>query len=593
MKRKEATTEYKWDFTHLYKNIDEWKKDLQKVAVICDEMAKLKNKLSKKENFISQLKLDDESTFIFTKLMQYNHLGDVDQTDTQFQELEGLLMIEYQRISIKTSFIAPELKIIGEATIIKWLEEEKELHKYIYGFKKFFKQEKHILGKHDEELLSKVSRSRNSVGNLYDSLAYADRQEVMITHMGKEVPLTQTLYMEILEDSDPIKDQEFRKEVSKKFGQNFLNKKHSFAKIYESILQKNTEEFKIRNYKSAVDASISFDAIPINIYEKLMEAGKKFIKPFKDYNLLIKNKYKFKNFYPTDRQLRLVKDYKKTFTVEQAKDVIRNALKIYGKEYLENLEIAWGKNKIDFYEDTNKRDGAYSSGGAGVEPIILMNWDDKLNSVNTLAHEIGHSVHTLFADKFQPYPLSEYPIILAEVASTLNEHLLFEYMYNNSNTNDEKIYLLQQRIFELCSTFYRQIQFADFEYTTHKLVEEGNPITADSLAKVFKEKELEYGYDIFDTSDKLSYGWPRISHFFHSPFYVYKYAIDVTASYKLYQDIKDGKIENALNFLKAGGHKDPLDIMLDSGIDFTKESTYTPLIDAISKMVSELTKLLK
>ncbi|WP_338972804.1 oligoendopeptidase F [Spiroplasma endosymbiont of Panorpa germanica] len=593
MKRTEANKEYKWDFSHLYKDISEWKKHLKELEKDVATYSKFKGKLGDEKTFLDYVDFDTKNDLAMMKLGQYLHLQDIDQTNTEFQELEGHMMNYYQNLRIATSFIAPELKALGETKVLKWLENSDKHNQFVYSFQKFFKQAKHVLPEKDEELLSKVSRSRGAVGSLYDVLAYADRIEEKFVWEGKEQPLTQTLLTKIMEDSDPLKDQNTRMEASKIFGKNFAEKKHSFAKIYEGILQSGYENVKIRNYGSSLQASLSGDSIPTEVYESLVNIGEKFIKPFKDYNLLIKKHFKFKKFYPTDRMIKLEKEFNANFTVDDAKSLIKKALKILGPEYLEKLEIAWSADRIDYFEDTNKRDGAYSSGGAGVEPIILMNWDDKLSSVATLAHEIGHSVHTLFADEAQKYPLSEYPIILAEVASTLNEHLLFEHLYNNAKNKHEKIYLLQQRIGDLTGTFFRQIQFAKFELESHKLIENGIPITAEVLAKLFKDSEQSFGYDVFDNSDKLPYGWPRISHFFHSPFYVYKYAIDVTASYKLYQDIKDGKISQAIDFLKAGGHKDPLEILKDFDIDFTKEITYQPLINAIENMVEELSKLLK
>ncbi|AHI53609.1 oligoendopeptidase F [Spiroplasma sabaudiense Ar-1343] len=593
MKRTEAKQEYKWDFSHLYKDAGAFKKELKNLEKIISKFEDFQGKLKEETKFFEYLELDTQTDLIFMKLGQYLHLQDIDQTNTELQELEGYMMTFYQKLKIATSFIAPELKEVGEKTIQGWLESNPKYSHHLFGMKKFFEQAKHILPAQDEELLSKVSRSRGAVGSLYDVLAYADRQEQLFTWKGKEQPLTQTLLTEIMEDSDPLKDQQLRREASKLFAKNFIDKKHSFAKIYEGILQASFENVKIRNYPSALEASLSSDAVPKEVYENLIAVGRKFIKPFKDYNLLIKNHYKFKKFYPTDRMLKLAKDHQKNYTVDEAKELIRTALLVLGNDYKEKLEIAWSANRIDYFEDTNKRDGAYSSGGAGVEPIILMNWDDKLSSVATLAHEIGHSVHTLFADESQKYPLSEYPIILAEVASTLNEHLLFEYLYKNATKKEEKIYLLQQRIGDLCGTFFRQIQFAEFELNCHNLVAQGEPITAEVLAQYYKTSEQGFGYEIFDSSDQLPFGWPRISHFFHSPFYVYKYAIDVTASFKLYQDVKDGNIDKVTSFLKAGGHKNPLEILKDVGIDFNEESTYEPLIKAIESMVQDLKDLLQ
>lgn len=595
MKRSEAEAKYKWDFSHLYAHPEAWKDDLAKLTASIPSFQGYKGKLINKNDFFAYLDFNQQMDLLVNKLAQFLHYGDVDTSNQVYQELEGLLLTEYQKINVATAFLAPEIKAIGESKILDWLNEDAKYHKYRYGLKMFFKDAPHILSDHDEELLSKVSRSRGHSSGLYDTLAYADRKEEFIEYQGKKQPLTTSLMMEISEDSDPIHDQKLRREASYLFTKNFSEHKHSFASIYEGILLASTESTKLRNYHSALEASLIGDSIPTEVYFKLLEVGKKNVHLFKNYHQFMKEYFQLEKFYPTDRQLKMIKDFKRKFSVEEAQTLIRESLKVLGPEYLKNLDIAWSDHHIDYFEDTNKRDGAYSSGGAKLNPIILMNWDDKLNSVHTLAHESGHSVHTLFSDANQPYPLSEYPIVLAEVASTVNEHLLFEYMYKNAQTKEEKIYLLQQRIFDLLSTFTRQIQFADFEHKAHELVEKGQPLTADILAQLFKDIQNQYGYDVFDEPDgqKLNYGWPRVSHFFHSPYYVYKYAVDLVASYKLYHDIKEGNTTTTLNFLKSGGYKEPLEILKDAGVDFTKEETYQPLIEGIGNYIQELKDLTK
>lgn len=595
MQRKDAPDKYKWDFSDLYKDFDAWKADLKRVQELGDEFKSFKGKLNKPEEFKKYLQLEDKIDHIVNKMVIYLRSGDVDTADTRYQELEGLLTNVFQKINVETSFIAPELKAVGEKTIMGWIDADKDLAKYKLGYKNFFEEAKHILDTHDETLLSQVSRSRGAIGGMYETLAFADRKEPEIEYEGKTQPLTESLYMHILEDSDPIKDQQLRLKAAKLYGAHIKDNKNSFASIYEGIMIGELESVQIRHYKSIIESNLQEDKVPVEVYKKLIEVGKNNTKVFKDYNELIKKHFGFKKFYTTDRSLKLVKNYNRTFDVEQSKKIVREAVSVLGKDYLKQLDIAWGPHRIDFYPDTNKVAGGYQLHVDGVLPIILINWNDKFDSINTLAHESGHSVHSLFATEYQPYPLNSTPIILAEVASTLNEHLLFDYMYKNAKSNDEKIYLLQQRIDNLIGTFYRQIQFADFEMQAHEQVEKGIPQTSDSLGSLFYKLNEEYGYDMFDSEHpekKKSFGWPAVGHFFRSPFYVYKYALDITASYKLFGDIKKGNINTTLNFLKEGSSKESLDVLKDAGIDFSKEETYKPLIKAIEDMVKELEGLL-
>ncbi len=592
MKRNEINKKYKWDFSHLYKDFKSWKLDLNEAKLFVEEISKLNGKLDNKKNFLHYLELEKSIDFILSRLNQYAHLIDIDQTNNENQELNSLLDNFYQDFNIKKAFVLNELKEIGDKKIFQWLEEN-NMHEYEYYFKTFFKSSKFILSKTDEELMSKVSRSRKAVGNLYDSLSYADKQNSIIEWNNQEVELNLSLYREIMENSDPIKDQEKRREANELYFKNYSSRKHSYAKIYESIIQVQNEDKNVRNYKSILEMNLFDDQVSEEIYLNLIKFGKDTIINFKKYNRLIKSIYNFKKFYSTDRLLKVSKNYKKNFSVEEGKDIVKNCLSVLGNEYQVKLKTALKDSLIDYYEDENKSDGAYSSGGNGVEPIILMNWDEQLGSVTTLAHEVGHSVHTLFADESQKYPLNNYPIILAEVASTFNEHLLFDYLYLSTEDVEEKKYLLQQRIFDLISTFYRQIQFADFEYSAHKLIEDGEAITTDSLNDLFIEKQKEFGYDEFDDKDEPNYSWPYISHFFQSPFYVYKYAIDLVASFKLYKDFKKGNKNTIIDFLKLGGSKPPLEILKEVGVDFLSAETYKPLVDEINDLINQLEEITK
>ncbi|QEH62344.1 oligoendopeptidase F [Spiroplasma chinense] len=591
MKRTQAQNEYKWDFSHLYENTEQWKKDLEEFENIITKISDLKGKLGEEKNFQNYLDLDVEADFKMAKLNQYIHLYDINQTDSELQELDSLFTNVLQETGVKTSFVIPEVLKIGKEKIFSFINN-KDYEQFKYRFESIFEKEKHILENHKEELLSKVDRSRVATAMLYDSLSYADKLESTVMVDGKEEVVDTTFFKNTLEDSRPLEDQNFRKEVWDKYFNNVTQRKYSFAKIYESIILKQVEDKKVRNYDSVLEQALFNDGVSVDIYKKLLEVGKKHIQPLKDYYLLIKKKNKLDNFYTTDRELKLVSEYNEKFDVETGIDTVKTALSELGPEYFKKLHIAFSDNRIDYFEDTNKVSGAYSSGGTGVEPIILMNWDDKLSSLSTLAHEVGHSVHTLFSEEEQKYPLSDYPIILAEVASTFNEHVLFDFLYSTTNDKNKKIYLLQQRIFDLISTFYRQIQFADFEYRAHKLVEDKEPLTSEILMELFREVENEYGYDVFDDKDREVYHWPYISHFFHSPFYVYKYAVDLVASFKLFDDFKSGDNLAIINFLKKGGSKKPLEILKECGVDFEKEDTYMPLINEIKRLNSELESLL-
>lgn len=602
MKRSELTAEQKkqycWDFSHLFQNNEEWTKTLNGLDAKVEQLVVLKGQLKELENFKTYLAINKELSLELTKLGQYLHYSDLDQTDLEFQNLNNLFGNKLNNFSQQLSWTEPEIKTIGSKIINQWVAENPDLKNYQHNMKVFFQFEKFILSEHDEALLSKVGKSRGAVGDLYDTLVYADKEVVTINYQGKEQELTQTLYLDILENTDPVADQALRIEANKKFYHDITNKKHSLAQVYQGIIEVEVEETKIRstdpkNPLSPLEFSLLGDNVNLAVYENLLKVGAKHANLVREFYNIKKSFFKLNKFYPTDVSLQMAKLPNQKYDVETGIKIIKLVLSILEKEYLEQLDLALLPGRIDYFEDTNKRTGAYSSGGSGVEPIILMNWDDTINAINTLGHELGHSVHTLLSDKYQQYPNNDYPIILAEVASTVNEHLIFDHLYNKAKTDQEKIYLLQSHIETIIGTFFRQIQFADFEWAAHKLVEKDEPLNADILSDLYRDISNKYGQDVLDVVDEKekNYSWPRVSHFFHSPFYVYKYATSITVSYQLYEDVKSGKKENLLNFLKSGGSDYPLEILKKAGVDLEDINVYNPLVDNLANLINELKAL--
>lgn len=595
MKASEVDKKYCWNFEYLFKNEIEWKKSLQDYLKINKEIAKLEGKLNIFSNFENYIKLSNDSAFLAAKLTQYIHYRDLNTTDEKFNGLYDTFVNVSTEISKMLSWTAPELKKIGRKKIDEFISKNKNLEVYRYEFIKFFRDSKHILKSDKELLLSQVSKTRSAVYGLYDQLVYADKELVFIEYKGEKKELTEALYKEIIEDTHPITDQKLRLDTTLLYSKHIIEKKHSLAKVYEGILQYSVEEMEIRKYSNTLDAALSDDNVNSKLYLKLLKIGEENANLYRDYIKLKKSYLKLDKFYSSDRLLTIGQASTTKYSVDEGIKMVKEALSFLGKDYCKNLDIALETGKVDYYPDTNKRSGAYSSSGPGVNPIILMNWDNSYRSVATLAHELGHSVHTLFANT-RPYPENEYPIFLAEVASTVNEHFLFDYFYQKTSSNLEKIDMLDKRLGDLFATFFRQIHFANFEYETHKLVEKSEPLNANLLANLFNSISLKYGDDVFDDKpdeyNSLTYSWTRILHFFHSPYYVYKYATSVAASFKLYDDVKKSKQENLIKFLKAGGHKDPLSILKDIGIDLTADKAYKPLMKEINRLLNEFKKII-
>ena len=437
-------------------------------------------------------------------------------------------------------------------------------------------------------------------GSLYEMLVYADRKKVFINQNGKKTELTPQVYKRIMEQTDPLQDQGFRMEVGLKYTAMIRHHSFTLAKIYMLVVLGTCEDSKIHGYDGTLHMAMVGDHLSAAFYQNLLKFGAKsslIQTQFLDLKKrFLRREYGLKEFFRTDNALQLaIVKHKQTYNVQQAKDIIKAALEILGEEYLRFLEQAWGPYKIDYFYDTNKRDGAYSVSGADLEPQILMNWDNTWRSVSTLAHEIGHSVHTYFSNHYQSRPLNEYPIIQAEVASTMNEHLLFAYIYPRLKSKKEKIIFLQERIQDLCATFFRQLHFADFECQVHNAVAHDKVLSRDHLEKLFRDLEVKYGITGFDqASSNAAYSWPQILHFFESPFYVYKYAASVLASLAFFQQVTvDHNKQPYLSFLKAGGNQEPLAIFKTAGINFDDSGLYHNFVAYLKALINELKLLLE
>ncbi len=600
MERNKANQEAKWLQFDYYQNFEDWNKALEHVKKHAQKLKSFQGKLDHFEAFATFNKTELKLNAELARLMQFLRYGDVDKSNAQYLELETKLNAVLSEIQVDLSFLPSELKKIGAQKITKFLEQDSSLAVFKYSYRSFFKQAKHILPADQEQLLSKVSRSRNCGSTLYEMLLYADRKKVMVNYDDKKQELTPTLLKTIMETTEPLKDQQLRFEMQQK--DSAFIREHSFtlAKIYEQIVLNNVENAKIHKYESPLHVAMEGDHVSPTFYHNLLslgvkanEAQKRFIALKKNH---FKNKHHLKKFKRTDNRLLLVKQNQETiYTVEEAKTVITNALKLLGSEYQEFLNKAWAPHRIDYYFDTNKRSGAYSVGAGRLDPQILMNWDDSLRSVSTLAHEIGHSVHTYFSNKYQKAPLNEYPILQAEVASTLNEHFLFDYVLEKSTKTIEKVNLIQQRIQDLCGTFFRQLHFADFELQAHDLAQKNVPLSRDCLQTLFSKLAVKHGISGFDDDAKpYHYSWPYILHFFESPFYVYKYAASLLASFAFYSSIKaNGQVTPYLDFLKAGGCKEPLTIFKEAGIDFSNDELYKTLIAYLNDLLDKFEALIK
>lgn len=600
LNRDKIDAQYKWDFTHIYINWEDWQKDFDQIKEQTKELQQFKGQLKQgAETLFSALQLMDELEKVLYKVYAYPALQK--STDNRNNEI----LAKMQQVSMfladfstATSWITPEIMEIPEAECMKWVEENNNLGVYRFNLEKTYTRKSHILSEEMEKLLSYFSNPAGTPANTYTMLTTADVQfpEIELKN-GEKVKLTHGNYANILNTS---KVREDRKKAAEHFYPLYADNKNTIAAIYKGICDKDVAFARSRNFESSLEAKLDSNKIPLEVYQNLIqtvgentEALKKYHKVRAEYMNLVGD------YHAYDSRLTLV-DYDKKYEWEEAIQLVLESIKPLGSDYSEKFAQALENGWIDVYENEGKSSGAYSMGVYGVHPFILMNYNGTQDHIFTLAHEMGHSLHTMLSEENQPFNLHEYTIFVAEVASTFNERLLLDLMLQKATEPKQKAVLLQQSIENIVGTFFIQTMFADFEWQAHKMVEENQPMTAESLTDLCESLDQKYyGTEIF-TRDQKNIFWARIPHFYRSPFYVYQYATSFAASAKLYEDVKQGldsgndqALSKYLNLLKSGGNNYPVEQLKIAGADLTQKETILAVIRQLAEQVDELDVLLK
>ncbi|AGR42078.1 M3 family metallopeptidase [Spiroplasma diminutum] len=589
MKRNEANNKYKWNVIDLYPNDKEFFNDLDLYIEKNNLLLRFKGKLNEKGIFIQFLKESMETDKSISKINHFlKHLY-VEQNNERINNLESIYNNKMQQFDGKFSWISEEVKNIGKEKIIELLESDEELKYYKNSYIEFFKHIKYLLPQKQRELISKVSNSSSIIYEMYEVMRFKDNEEKILIYKDKEYKIDQKFISDILTYSDPIEDQELRALASLKYKEDNNFRKHTFAKIYESIVKEEIESAQLVGMKSFKENFFDDDDFSINDFLELIEFTSKNSNVYYKYYDLIKKYLNLNKFYGTDSSLELFKKEKQEFSIEQAKDIIKKSLKVLGEEYINNLEYCWSNNKIDYFEDENKSTGAFTVNSYNYDSLISMNFTDDIDSISTLTHELGHAVHNLFAKQNQPRPLNGFSNMIAEVASTLNEHLLFEYLLKNEKDEKKKLTLIQNRIEFIFSNFFSAISEAEFEYQCYEASERGEVLTLDKITSILKDANNKIlGKSIFNRFDKNSYkyGWISISHIFEQPFYIYKYAVSIAVSFHLYSRFKNSNDPSEIiSFLKDGGSLKITELFKKYEFDCSDKNSFKGIIEEVESLV--------
>ena len=590
--RDEIETKYTWDLTLIYKTDAYFEKDYERVSKEINDITRYKGILVKSaSNLLGYLKLSNELERKLYKLYYYANLkNDQDTTNTKYQAMLGKVKNLLTKFEELDAYAQPELMSIDYSIIEKYYEEEKELKEYEFVLSNLFRFKKHILSKEVEEVLSSLSNSLNNSSETYELLTDSDMKfGKILDENNEEVELTESNYSVFLHS----KDRRVRKEVFNKILTTYGEYKNTISSTFAGNVDTLTTLAKLKKYDSSLEAALFSDNVDKEVYNNLIKTVKDNLNVLYKYFKLKKDFLKLDEFHLYDQYVDLVEENTKQYTFLEAKDLVIEALSVLGEDYIKNLNKAFDERWIDVYNNKGKRGGAYSSGFYDTKPYVLLNYEGTINDVSTLAHELGHSMHTYYSCLNNPYQYSSYKIFVAEVASTVNELLLNFHLLNKGSKEDKK-YILSNLMNLFKATIYRQTMFAEFERDMHNLKEQGGVLTNEVLCDNYYKLNLDYfGPDVV-VDDEIKYEWERIPHFYYN-FYVYKYAIGLSCACYIVDNIlnkKEYALENYLKFLSSGGSDYPINELKIAGIDVTKKDVIESAIKMFDSFIEQFKELM-
>ena len=572
--RDEIPNEYKWDLS-LILDINKLDEYIKQINDLIDKLAGFENHiLDSSDTLLEFLETDKELDLLSTKLYLYAQLDcDTNTKDAKRQALKMQTTKLFETMGNKLSFITPELLTKDLEYVKKLLEEKEELKKYNFYFEELYREKDHTLSKESEKLLSLTSPLLKGAKNAYYNLCNADSifGEVEDDD-GESVKLTESNYVNLMSSQK----QTVRKNVFEEYYKFYKNHKNTLGNFYAQKIKEDFFISKARKYKSPLEMSLYADNIKPDLYTHLIKQVHKYLPLMYRYLECRRKECKLDKMHMYDMYYNPIINKDKKYTFEESKAIVREALKPLGEEYLEKLDKQFNNRWTDVYPSDGKKSGAYQWSYYGVPTYVLLNHTDDLKSVETLAHEYGHAMHTAFSCAYQDYIYHSYPIFLAEIASTVNEVLLFDYMYNHTDDKAEKKAMILDLLDRYRTTIFRQTMFAEFEMIAHEKEEDGIALTEEELSTTYYElNKLYFGEDVV-SDDEIRYEWMRIPHFY-TPFYVYKYATGLISAVSIVHAIlnnEEGAKEKYLKFLSSGGSDYPVEILKTAGVDIMSDKPY-------------------
>lgn len=586
--RCEIKDEYKWDLSKIYKDEKEWQKDFDDVKEEILKATSYKNSfLINGKKLYEYLKYDEVVSRKLEKIYYYAHLNhDADTLNEKYKIMTNKVSDLFTKYNELSSFVVPEILKLDEKKLASFYEDEKKLEDYRFSIENIYRFKNHTLDEEKEKMLSNLSKCLSNPEETYEALTDSDFEYDYITdEKGNKIKFNESNYSLFIKS----KDRSVRKKAFEMLHNKYKKYIRTITSTYKGEVETNVVLAKIRNYDSAISASLYSDNVSQDIYNNLIKVVNDNMDVLYKYYDLKKEILSLNRLHMYDTYVEIINKVSKKYTFDEAKEIVMEALSVLGDKYIKNLKKAFDEKWIDIYHSKGKRSGAYSSGNFDVNPYVLLNFEGTLDDVSTLAHELGHSMHTYLSCKNNPYQYSSYEIFVAEVASTVNELLLANYMLKSSKNKEEKLAIINHILDLYKATLYRQTMFAEFEKETHKLREKGEVLTSDLLSNMYYDLVKKYFGPNVLCDDLIRYEWARIPHFYYN-FYVYKYATGISAASYIVDGIlnnREGALKNYINFLKTGGSMYPLDELKIAGVDLNSKSVVLSAIKTFERYLKE------
>ncbi len=585
--RDEIDDKYKWDLSQIYKTEDEWLKDFEYVKASGDKYLEFKGKLNNADNILNYFKFDEEFSKKADSLYMYAALKfDEDTSNSKYQELKGKIEKVLTDLSAKTSFVIPEMLKLSKEDFERFMEEASELKMYDYEFKNILRMKDHILSDKEEELLASLSKSLNNSEDTASYLRNSDMKFGIIKDdLGNDVELSNTNFSKYIMDNN----REVRKSAFYTLYKEYENLQNTFASSYSGKVNTDNVLALRRGFKDARDAALFGSNIDSKVYDNLIHVLHDNLSIMDDYYALKKEVMGLDEVHIYDIYSSLVPESNQSYTFEEAKKIVLDALSILGDNYITDLNKAFDEKWIDVMPSKGKKGGAYSWGSYTTNPYLLLNFNGKYDDVSTLAHELGHSMHSYYSNKNNPYIYHQYKIFVAEVASQVNELILARYLINHTSDKSEKLAILDSLMELFKGSIVRQTMFAEFEYLTHNKESEGTVLTSEFLSNEYYKLYEKYSGHNMISDKEIRYEWEKIPHFYYD-FYVYQYATGLAAANYIAENIMKGDkvaLNNYLKFLTLGGSQDSIDELKVAGVDMNSPKVIEQALDTFRGLIDE------